>query len=195
MATAEPEGSSQGVFQALASTMVTFDGCNVAAIPSLTLRNIKAINYTTFSWTLNQVVTTSKGSVVLTPRANDSSTAKQMSSASATLNSSSSNGRPSAAATAAATAMSATPINVSASAQLAHKVPGVLVVPVGKDVSARVVVVSEISRLPGVDNGLFGLEGQLVASAPGKEAMEVAGEMRCVDESGRKDDCSDESGR
>jgi hypothetical protein len=51
----------------------------------------------------------------------------------------------------------------------------VLVVPPENDASESVTLVTQITRLPGVENGLFGLEGQVVASAPGKDPMEVTG--------------------
>jgi hypothetical protein len=49
----------------------------------------------------------------------------------------------------------------------------VLVIPADKNES--VTIVTEIMRLPGVENGLFGLEGQVVASAPGKEPLDITG--------------------
>jgi len=175
MATAEPEGSSQGAQQVLSAATVTFSGCSSTAVPSLTLKDLKAINFTTFTWTLNHTVLTSKG-VNLLPPLNDSSSSSASSSASSSSTSDKASSAPSVASTAAATATSAAAVNASASAFLSRSAPGVLVIPRGKDVSESLTVVSEITRLPGVEGGLFGLEGQLVASAPGKEPLEVAGE-------------------
>jgi hypothetical protein len=42
--------------------------------------------------------------------------------------------------------------------------------------SESVTIVSQFTRLPGVDNVLYGLEGRLLASAPSNRPMEVAGE-------------------
>lgn len=169
LATAEPETSSQAAHQALASTSVVFNGCDVAVVPNITVTNLKLINFTTFTWTLTQNVTTAKG-IALIPSSADNSTAVRDSPLGNNTAS-----MPSAAATVAATAATSAATNVSASAYLSSKAPGVLVVPLGKNVTESLTVVSEITRLPGVDNGLFGLEGQVVASAPGKDPLEVAG--------------------
>jgi hypothetical protein len=48
-----------------------------------------------------------------------------------------------------------------------------LVIPANKNESVK--LVTEITRLPGVENGLFGLEGQVVASAPGNDPLDVTG--------------------
>jgi hypothetical protein len=59
---------------------------------------------------------------------------------------------------------------------VSRRAPGVLVLPVSTSVTERVTVSNDIIRLPGVSGALFGLEGQLVASAPGSTPLEVAGE-------------------
>jgi hypothetical protein len=61
LATVEPEGASQGAQQVLSSASVPFNGCNgtAAAVPSITINGLKMINFTTFTWTLNQSAVTS----------------------------------------------------------------------------------------------------------------------------------------
>ena len=172
MATAEPEASTQGAQQVLSSASVSFTGCKTTAVPSIKISELKAINFTTYTWTLNQSIVTSQG-VNLLPRINDSSSSGSGSNAS-------SSAAPSASASAAAVAASASAaVNASASPYLSSKAPGVLVVPLGKDVSASVTLVTDITRLPGVTNGLYGLEGKVVVSAPDKEPLQVTGEAGC----------------
>jgi hypothetical protein len=55
-----------------------------------------------------------------------------------------------------------------------------LVIPAEKDTTESVTLTTQVTRLAGVQNGLFGLEGQVVVSAPGKEPVDVTGESFAV---------------
>jgi hypothetical protein len=171
MATVEPEGSAQGAQQALASASVTFAGCqdNATVTPSLILTGVKALNYTTYTWGATQSVTLQPLRVSLTRARQQQQPQRPTAAAAAGGPASSSN------ADAAAAGAAAAAVNVSAIPLISRRAPSTLVVPVGQGVTSRLVVSNNVTRLPGVTGSLFGLEGQLVASAPGRAPMPVTG--------------------
>lgn len=169
----------------LASTTVTFNGCSstAGAVPSITLKDLKLINFTTYTWTLQQSAVTSSG-VTLMPASNDTSGAVVSSNAGSNTDSSSSSpaaptkatAATATAATAAAASTTTAAVNASASPYLARMAPGVLVISAEKNATESVTLTTQVTRLAGVPNGLFGLEGQVVVSAPGKDPLDVTGE-------------------
>jgi hypothetical protein len=159
VATVDPQESSQQEVTAIAFGTATFSGCkSSAATPIMSLREVRSLNFTVFSWNVTKLaLNPANGSREPTPRETITSQALVF---------------PSAAADAIVAADGTTVDVITPPPLVIETVKQPLRVRSPKG-TAQLPMAVVITRLPAVSGALFGLAGKVLAGSPNKQKLAV----------------------